>query len=311
MYLLYIDLSGTPELQDHSTTYVGLGLCLHESLWTRATELVRELKLEKQLDDQDFELHATELCTQIREQHEIEQFEDLSYEDRRDRVQAIQRDKLARRPSSSRRRRYAAQSSLLHLSRIERSRLFEAALDAVGESEIVLFAEAVDKSHFFSKNPDASIVDHTWMQLVTRFDHFLRRRNRRQVPPDKGLLIVDQEPTREKLIREHVYRLRLEGSPWGQIKHVIELPFFVDSAQSEAIQLADLCAYATRGYIEKQGAFETVNFERIYRRFDRTRARMHGIRHYCAPKTCSCLICRERGHAALSQPSASLNRTSE
>ena len=41
-----------------------------------------------------------------------------------------------------------------------------------------------------------------------------------------------------------------KGTLWTRIEHVIETPMFVDSQMTSMVQLADLCAYAIRRYLE-------------------------------------------------------------
>ena len=50
------------------------------------------------------------------------------------------------------------------------------------------------------------------------------------------------------------------------------------------VQMADLCAYATRRFFENG---ELDLFDRIFGRFDQARGRMVGIRHYVGGKACS------------------------
>ncbi|ODU01343.1 MAG: hypothetical protein ABS79_01890 [Planctomycetes bacterium SCN 63-9] len=111
---------------------------------------------------------------------------------------------------------------------------------------------------------------------------------------------MDKEPTRERQIEKIFDEYRAEGHPWGEINHVIESPFFVDSRRASAVQLVDLCSYAVRRYVERgavEGSFEEQNFLRIFHKFDRAGPKLHGLRHYCPRGSCACLICRDRGHA--------------
>ena len=189
-------------------------------------------------------------------------------------------------------------------------------LDVVGSStNLVLFGEVVRKA---AAKDD--IVHQAFAQLVSRFDSFLERKNQagrrwldgalQSFPRSKrlagmgaahvhkGLLVMDEEPARESSYRAMLAQFRDSGHPWGHLKHVIEAPFFVDSALSAAVQVADLCAYAVRRYIEfgpAKGSHEERNFKRIFARFDRS-TKLHGLRHYCPKGSCMCLVCAERGH---------------
>jgi hypothetical protein len=57
------------------------------------------------------------------------------------------------------------------------------------------------------------------------------------------------------------------------------------------VQVADLCAYATRRYFEND---ERDLFDRIYSRFDRAGSAVVGIRHF-APESCPCRVCKDHG----------------
>jgi len=57
------------------------------------------------------------------------------------------------------------------------------------------------------------------------------------------------------------------GAPYGiEIRQIIETPLFVDSQLTSMIQLADVCCYALRRYLENN---ETKLFENIFKRADK------------------------------------------
>ncbi len=85
------------------------------------------------------------------------------------------------------------------------------------------------------------------------------------------------------------------GTIFAQIHRIIETPFFVDSRLTVGVQLADLCAFATRRFFENN---ETDLFDRIYSRFTRMQERLVGIRHYTGQKACSCKVCEDRRGSA-------------
>src|SRR5947209_6054186 len=88
----------------------------------------------------------------MKEQDEVVGFAGMSWTDHRSQVTAIRQARIAGEPTESakkaRRERYQRTEPFTHLSRLERSRLLEDALDLVGAHKgIVLFGEAVSKSH--------------------------------------------------------------------------------------------------------------------------------------------------------------------
>ena len=299
-----MDASGTPIHPDvSSSVFVLGGACLHESNWLALDDRVAELKQSYAIPGSDFELHAKDFCVSFGEQREVPDFAELSWAERRDAVLAIHARKVADTPRGeardARRDKYRAQAPFVHLTRTERSRLFEDALDLVGSREGVrLFAEVVDKAHLHHDN----CLRHALEQVVSRFDAFLAHANTpTRTRRDHGLLVMDREPTYERYIESIYDEFRHRGHPWGRLQDVIESPFFVDSRRASGVQVVDLCIYAVRRYVEyglRPGKIhEEQNFLRIFHKFDRSGPKLHGLRHYCAKKSCDCLICRDRGHA--------------
>jgi Protein of unknown function (DUF3800) len=334
MFLLYVDASGTPDVPGDRNVYAMVGICVHEGTWFALEQRVRRLKSKYSLPGRDFELHAKDFCCSIREQDEIPAFADLPRSERRARVLEVRARKLAelRGPQrAARQKKYRATDPFIHLTRLERSTLLEEALDLAGSHDgIRLIGEVIDKHYSFERSGAQDVMRQAFTQVVTRFDHFLKWLNETNPPGrvDNGLLLMDREPTYEVRLSRILEEYRSQGHPWGELRHVLEAPFFVESASVSAVQLGDLCAYAVRRYVESAGtpgAPAEANFLRIWARFDRSGPRLHGLRHYCAPRSCACLICEERrrtqsdrigealepystepGHGVLSTPGARL-----
>lgn len=305
MYLLYLDASGSPEIADTvHPNFVLLGLSIHEGNWFALENRVAALKAKYEFPGIPLELHCLSICSSIYEQDEIPGFNDLSRTERRTEVLALREQKLAKKTSAERenaRRRYRETEAVIHLSRAERSRLYEEALDLVGShQEIRLFGEIVNKEHLFRATGKRNAVGPAFEQVLSRFDALLQvfaRSGSNFV--NNGVAVVDNDPHSD-LMRDLTIMFRASGHRWGSLQHVIETPFFVDSKIVSGIQLADVCGYALRRYIAKAnraGSHEEKQFLRIFHKFDRAGAKLHGLRHYCPPRTCDCKVCQERGHA--------------
>ena len=78
------------------------------------------------------------------------------------------------------------------------------------------------------------------------------------------------------------------GTLRKNINHIIETPLFVNSRLTSMIQLADLCAYAIRRYLENN---ETDLFNLIFELVDINNGRKVGIRHFPG-SGCTCKICQ-------------------
>lgn len=80
-----------------------------------------------------------------------------------------------------------------------------------------------------------------------------------------------------------------EGTLWTNIEHIIETPLFVDSELTSMIQIADLCSFAIRRYLENN---ENELFDLVFKRADRKHELSVGVRHF-AKRNCVCKICVE------------------
>ena len=279
---------------------------MHEGAWYGLEKRVYGLKKRYALKDPtEFELHAADFSCSIKEQEEIDAFESLARDGRRNAVLQLREQKLQTKSSADRTKRklrYRSTDRFVHLTRSERTELMRDVLDLVGTHDgIRLFAEACDKQHYAKSTGAKNCLRNNFTQVVSRFDSFLRFANDRTNSgrPEKGMLIFDNEPSDERALTEMLSEFRKAGHPWGNVQHVIETPLFVDSRLAAGIQLADVCAYTLRRYVEadaERRKLEEGNFQRIFHKFDRAKAKLHGVRHYCPRDSCKCSICQERGH---------------
>ena len=85
---------------------------------------------------------------------------------------------------------------------------------------------------------------------------------------------------------------RTLGTRWKVIRNIPEVPLFVDSHASRAVQLADHIAYAVyRRYEAKDTSFLDV----IASRFDEEGGVIHGLAHkQTIDPDCRCLACATR-----------------
>jgi hypothetical protein len=206
MFLLYLDASGTAEPQDVNTKhFVYIGLCLHEGSWFGLDKRIQALKSRycySGTDPDRFELHVKQFAVTIKEQGEIADFENLSWTDRRARVLTVRQQKIdaetTPKDKRARRDRYKETDPFIHLSRRERSRLLEEAVDIIaGHERVRLFGEAVCKAHPQVRGGQVDAVRQAFEQVVGRFDRFLQKIDQRKLQKsprrsiDHGLLILD------------------------------------------------------------------------------------------------------------------------
>lgn len=124
----------------------------------------------------------------------------------------------------------------------KRERIFAEALGVFrGRSGANLraFGMVVDKAVVSPDDP----VEHAYEQLCTRFDKFLVRRYNRRGDRQRGLIVVDKSRY-EDTLQSLAHAYRHDGTRWGSLRNLSEVPMFVDSKMSRLVQLADLVSYA-------------------------------------------------------------------
>lgn len=149
----------------------------------------------------------------------------------------------------------------------------QAIKDALGiiaerHPRVRLFASVVDRDAV--KHSD--MVYHTFEQLASRFDHFLKREHRKG-NTQRGLAIFDKSTT-EKSIQNLARTFKHDGHTWGQLRNFSEVPLFLDSEASRLIQLADLVAFAIFRHFE---ASDSQYFDIIKHCFDFDQGQTHGL----------------------------------
>lgn len=315
MFLAYLDASGSSEVTDPTSShYVLTALCMRDGSWFALDKRLNGLKERYQFPGgTPIELHVKQFACLIREQDEVPDFEQLDWDSRRRAVLAVQRSKLAGETNSARlrqlRKKFRNYEAFLHLSRRERSQLLEDAVALIASHNgIRFFAEAIDKRHPAVVSGECQPSVQAFEQVVSRFDTFLQVLQSRsttrtgRVHVDLGLLILDQDPSTESKIDHLFQHFRSRGHSFGTLRNVIDVPLFASSARVSGLQIADVCAYVVRRYLDSgaiEGSYEDRQFRAVFPKFDRdSGGRLHGIRHYVEQGKCSCLICSERGHGS-------------
>jgi len=176
--------------------------------------------------------------------------------------------------------------SYIHLTRNERRDFVRDVARCVGSWGYArLFAECLDKLHFDPTKHSYTVDEVAFDQLVSRFEQFLRIVTTNQ--QNFGLLIHDNNQTVAKKHTELMQSFYRQGTLWTKVNHIIETPLFVDSTLTGMVQIADLCAYALRRYLEYG---EAGLFDPIFKRADRRDNVVVGVRHF-TKQPCSCKIC--------------------
>lgn len=292
MRICYLDESGTPELTGGTSHFILLGLSIQGETWKSKDDEITSIKQRFGLERE--EIHSGWLTRRYLEQERIPNFETLGLAERRAAVQQA-RDAMLVKKSAIRglasveedRKNFRKSAPYIHLTLAERRELLRQIADTVGRWEDCrLFAECTDKWSFRGQPPRTPPFEEAFTQVVSRFHRFLEG----QAPPEHGLLVQDYNQTMARRLTELMRIFHTRGTRWtGQIKLLVETPLFVDSQLTSMVQVADVCAYATRRYCERE---ETELFDLIFSRFNRVGTRLVGIRHYTGFRRCTCMICR-------------------
>jgi len=299
VYLCYLDESGTTGTGTGDTSHFVLaGLSIPIWHWRDADREVSRVLAAYGLADA--ELHTAWMLRKYLEQSRIPGFDQLDPAERRTEVHRRRSNELTRLsgPANDVRRRRTRKlhrntEPYVHLTWEERRRaVFDVAETVSNWGFARLFAECVDKSHFDPARSRRSVSEQAFEQIVSRFERFLRNLRPRSASPgaqrNHGLLVHDNNET---VARRHTRMMRsfhAAGTPWTSVDCIIETPMFVDSKLTRMVQIADLCAYALRRYLENS---ETGLFRPIFERADRIGDVAVGVRHF-SRLACDCAICR-------------------
>ena len=297
MYLCYLDESGTIGARTGDTSHFVLaGLSIPIWHWRDADREVSRVLATYGLADA--ELHTAWMLRKYLEQSRIPDFEQLDAADRRTEVRRRRSNDLTRLSGSAnnvRRKRarklHRNTEPYVHLTWEERRRaVFDVAETVSNWGFARLFAECVDKSHFDPARSPRSVSEQAFEQVVSRFERYLQNLRPRGPDPQRnhGLLVHDNNETVARRYTHMMRSFHAAGTPWTSVECIIETPMFVDSELTRMVQIADLCAYALRRYLENG---ETGLFRQIFTRADRIGDVAVGVRHFSRP-ACDCAICR-------------------
>jgi len=294
MYICYIDESGVPEIPGNTSHFILAGLSIPVLKWSEADSAVAAIL--KKYDLEGEELHTAWLMRPYLEQARIANFAALNRKDRRFAVESERTKellRLQRKPGSSKlyrqvRKNQRNSKAYVHLTFDERKKLVTEIATLVGKWDYArLFAECIDKVHFDPSKARYGVEGQAFEQVVSRFEQFLVNTSPPKGQKHYGLIVHDNNAT---IARKHTTLMRdfrEAGTFWTKIDRIVETPLFVDSSLTRMVQVADLCGYALRRYLENK---EETLFKLVYTRADRVRDRVLGVRHFTAPK-CACLIC--------------------
>ncbi len=284
-------------MSGNTTHFVLAGISIPIWYWRDADRDIRNIKYKYDL--QDTEIHTAWLLRNYQEQNQIDDFEKLSRIRRRREVETfrsrnlitLQKDHRKRRSYRQTQKNYRKTEMYVHLTLEERRNFVDEVADCIANWGYArLFAECVDKLHFDPNRTPKSIAEQAFEQVITRFETYLQKiaagQNNQQ---NFGLIVHDNNDTVARKHTNMMKEFHRRGTLFTDINHIIETPLFVDSQLTSMVQIADLCSYALRRYLEND---EERLFDRIYARADRFQNKTVGVRHF-TNESCTCKICFE------------------
>lgn len=176
------------------------------------------------------------------------------------------------------------------IQRAQREVMLRAALSKlIRNSSVRLFGIVVDKAAVSPRDP----VQMAFEEICNRFNLYLMRRNNRSRPEEsqRGLVVMD-DTRHEQPLQALARQFRIDGTRWGQLRNLAEVPLFVDSRASRLVQVADLVAYSMwRKYEHRDGRF----FDELVPLFDSEGGVIHGLVHHKSRNDqCFCPACMSR-----------------
>lgn len=294
-YFCYVDESGVPAIPGNSSHYVLCGISVPIFKWRYCDKTLAQIKKKYGLDGK--EIHTGWILRNYLEQGRIPNFEKMDADSRIRAVHTERKKEIYRlqkagdaKSYKQLRKNYRKTEPYVHLTFDERRAFIEEIATAVsGWSFVRIFAECIDKAHFDAGVAKVSVDEQALEQLVSRFEHYMS--NVENAKPENkvhGVLIHDNNETVAKRHTELMQKFHKRGTLWTKIKHIIETPLFVNSELTGMVQIADMCSFILRRYLENG---ETTLFNIIEKRFDKAHGKIVGVRHFSDP-ACDCEICR-------------------
>jgi hypothetical protein len=308
VYLCYIDESGTSAIPGNSSHFVLAGLSIPIRYWKVCESDIDRIKAKYLLTNK--EIHIAWILRKYIEQNKIPDFSTSNYIQRRSNVEHLRTIELLRLQKSKNKesyhqtkKNYKQTADYIHLSLQERQQFISEIAQCISQWGFArLFAECVDKTYFDPSKTTKSIDEQSFEQIVSRFEQYLQIIGKNDPESCCGLLIHDNNET---VARKHTNMMRLfhhQGTMWTTIKNIIETPLFVDSQLTSMVQIADVCSYSIRRYLENG---ENTLFDLIFQRADRKDGMVVGVRHYTS-QNCNCKICGPRKKIMSVQPTLPL-----
>lgn len=167
-----------------------------------------------------------------------------------------------------------------------RQQLLESLYQAICEirfPNLTIFGSVMDAGATQNGRQDRSV---TFEEVISGFNSFLVI-GHRLGHTNKGLIIVDKN--REEQYKELLDDFKEQGTKYGYLLNIVDIPYFARCHDTPLLQFADLCSYAIyRHYDKGDDQYLKLILPHIYRNID---GRMFGLKHITTIKPCGCISC--------------------
>ncbi len=293
MRIAYLDESGTPELSGDTSHFVLVAVAIDGHTWKAKDAQLDTIKAAFGLVGA--EIHAGWMARRYPEQDVIPDFTRLTRDARWRAVNAAREATLLRRAAlrgaqsvKEARKNFRKTEPYSHLTLTERwdvLRQVQVASAVAGWTDACVFAECTDKTVFAGRMPANPPFEEAFQQVVSRFHRHLEGLG----GPAFGMLVQDRNDTVSARLTALMRQFHRRGTQWRRdIRLLVKTPLFVDSHLTSMVQVADVCAYALRRYLEKG---ETELFDLIFPKIPNVGGRCVGARHYRGMRACDCRLC--------------------
>ena len=166
--------------------------------------------------------------------------------------------------------------------------LLDEAYEVIRNSRAVLFGVAIERNWLPAGEDEYLFAIES---VARRFDGYLQRRAGVEAVAQRGIIVAAESQFRQR-IETLALRIQQEGTRWGDVGNLAEVPLFTSAANSRMLQLADLCANSIHA---RYATGHARHFDRIAARFDVTDGVFHGLWHASRDyQTCPCPGCLTR-----------------
>lgn len=174
----------------------------------------------------------------------------------------------------------------------ERRALSGDVYQVIRERRGVVFGCVIEKKVAQARGIDP--YEQSFEDLISRFDLFMSRVNRISAAENKeeqrGLIVLAQS-TYQKTLGLLAQRFKKEGTRWGLLHNITDIPFFAPARDTRMLQCADFCANAIFGRYEWH---QSRDFDSIAGKIDQEGSVLHGLTHLTIDSLCSCNACFSR-----------------